>query len=155
MDPPPSDTRDPSRFVSLLSDISKVATKTRDSNLTNLGPSKSSDYPALRVFSRWVAYLRTTFENQVIEDSSIPIFQLLFPDIDVSRRYDMQEARLAQHLAQTFGISSNPGGGGSCLSRWSTDGSSGCLGAEVSKLLSTAAGVSAFSETLLGGSSLN
>ena len=146
---------DPSRFVSLLSDISKVATKTRDSNLTGLGASKSNDYPALRVFSRWVAYLRTTFEHQVVEDSSIAIFQLLFPDMDVNRRYDMQEARLAQHLAQAFGISNNPGGRGSCLSRWGTDGSSGCLGVEVSKTLAAAAGVSAFPETLFDGSSLN
>lgn len=155
MDSPPSDTPDPPRFISLVSDISKVATKTRDSNLNNLGPSKSNDYPALRVFSRWVAYLRATFEHQVIEDSSIAIFQLLFPDMDVNRRYDMQEARLAQHLAQAIGISGNPGGRGSCLSRWSADGSSGCLGVEVSKILAAAAGVSAFSDTLLDGSSPN
>jgi len=73
----------------------------------------------------------------------------------VNRRYDMQEARLAQHLAQAFGISGNSGGRGSCLLRWSTDGSSGCLGAEVGKILSAATGVSAFPETLLDGSSLS
>jgi len=151
----PSDTPHPSRFVSLLSDLSKAATKTRDSNFTSLGASKSNDYPALRVFSRWVAYLRTTFEHQVVEDSSIAIFQLLFPDMDVNRRYDMQEARLAQYLVQVFGISGDPGGKGSRLSRWSTDGSSGCLGTEVSKILAAAAGVSAFPETLIHKSSLN
>ena len=140
---------DPSRFVSLLSDISKVATKTRDSNHVSSSTSKTKDYPALRVFSRWVAYIRTTFERQAVEDSSIAIFQLLFPDMDVNRRYDMQEARLAKHLAQVFGLSGNSGGRGSHLSRWNADGSSGCLGAEVSKVLAAATGVSASSRTVI------
>jgi hypothetical protein len=137
------DALDFCRFVSLLSDISKVATKTRDSGLTGPSASKNKDYPALRIFSRWVAYLRATFEHKAVEDSSIAIFQLLFPELDVNRRYDMQEARLAQHLAHIFGVSSSAGGRGSRLSRWMVDGSSGCLGAEVREVLAVPTGVSA------------
>ncbi|KAF9653358.1 DNA ligase/mRNA capping enzyme, partial [Thelephora ganbajun] len=136
------DTLTSSRFVSLLSGISKVATKTQESNFTGSSTSETKDYPALRVFSRWVAYLRKTFEHKAIEDSSMAIFQLLFPDMDVNRRYDMQEARLAQHLARIFGVSSNSGGRGLCLLRWSTDGLSGCLGIEVREILAAAVGIS-------------
>ena len=90
-----------------------------------------------------------------MEDSSIAIFQLLFPDMDVNRKYDMQEARLAQHLAKVFGVSSNSGGIGSRLSRWSADGSSGCLGTELNKILAAAIGVSTTSNTATDGSSVN
>ena len=65
----------------------------------------------------------------------------------------MQEARLAQHLAQAFGVSGNSGGRGSSLSRWSTDGSLGCLGTEVGKILAAAAGVSASQRFVLDGCS--
>lgn len=123
----------------MLSDISKVATKPRGSNPST---SKTKDYPALHVFSRWVAYLRTTFEPQVIKDSSIAIFRLLFPDMDVNRRYDMQEARLAQQLVHVFGASSDSKGRRSFLTRWNVDGSSGCLGAEVGATLEALVGVS-------------
>ena len=149
------DTLDFCRFVSLLSDISKVATKTRDSGLTGPGASKNKDYPALRIFSRWVAYLRTKFEPGTVEDSSVAIFQLLFPEIDVNRRYDMQEARLAQHLARIFGVSSNSGGRGSRLSRWMVDGSSGCLGAEVRGVLEAPVGVSTLLDVVTAGNSVN
>lgn len=137
------DALDSYRFVSLLSDISKVATKARDSGLTGSAPLKNKEYPALRILSRWVAYVRKTFEHEAIEGSSIAIFRLLFPDMDVNRRYDMQEARLAQHLARIFGVSSNSGGRGSRLLRWMADGSSGCLGVEVRVTLAAAPGVSA------------
>ena len=90
-----------------------------------------------------------------MEDSSIAIFQLLFPDMDVNRKYDMQEARLAQHLATVFGVSSNSGGIGPCLSRWSGDGSSGCLGTELSEILAAAIGVSTSSNIATDGSSVN
>lgn len=67
----------------------------------------------------------------------------------------MQEARLAQHLARVFGISSNSGGRGSRLSRWMADGSSGCLGAEVREVLAVPTGVSASQNVVAGGSSMN
>lgn len=60
----------------------------------------------------------------------------------------MQEARLAQNLARIFGVSGNPGGGMSRLSRWGADGSSGCLGAEVREILTAAPGVSALTGTI-------
>ena len=74
--------------------------------------------------------------------------------MDVKRRYDMQEARLAQHLAQVFGVSRDSGGRGLRLSRWNADGSSGCLGTEVGEILAAAAGVSASLKTALDGGSV-
>lgn len=142
------------RFASLLSDISKAATKTRDPGLTGPNALGNKDYPALRIFSRWVAYLQTKFEPKAIKDSSIPIFRLFFPDLDVNRRYDMQETRLAQHLARTFGVSSKSGGRGSRLSNWMVGGSSGCLGAEVREILAAATGVSASPNVFPNGSSV-
>ena len=59
----------------------------------------------------------------------------------MDRRYDMQEARLGQHLAGVFGASSNSTGRGSRLARWNADGSRGCLGAEVRKAMETLVGV--------------
>ena len=109
---------------------SKATTKTRDSDPTRPNALKSGDYPALRVFSRRVEQLRTIFETQVVEDSSFAVFQL-FPDMDVNRRYDMQEARLGRHLAGAYGASNNSTGRGRCLARWNANGSRGCLGAEV------------------------
>jgi DNA ligase-4 len=93
------------------------------------------------------------FEGQAIEDYSIAIFRLSFPDMDVNRRYDMQEARLAQHLAHIFGASRNSGGRASSLSRWNADGSSGCLGIEVREILAAAASVSASRRTATDGGS--
>ena len=66
----------------------------------------------------------------------------------MDRRYDMQEARLAQHLAHIFGVSSNSGGRGSHLPRWSADGSLGCLGFEVREVLAAATSVSVPPKTL-------
>ena len=125
--------------------------KTRNSNLTGPGTSKNKDYPAIRVFSQWVAYLRATFEHKEIEDTSTAIFRLLFPDMDVNRRFDMQEARLAQHLIRILGTSTRVNATGSRLSRWSADGSSGCLGVEVREILAAAPGVSTTPEIALDG----
>jgi hypothetical protein len=66
----------------------------------------------------------------------------------------MQEARLAQRLAQVFGVLGNSSGRGSCLSRWNTDGSSGCLGTGVMDILAAAASVSASHKTVTDGSSV-
>jgi len=72
----------------------------------------------------------------------------------VNRRYDMQETRLAQHLAHVFGTTSDPKGDGSRLARWNADGSSGCLGVEVGVALGASAVVSASYGTFIGASSV-
>ena len=127
--------------------------KTQGSNLTGYNTLKPKDYPALHVFSKWVVYLRATFEPQVIEGSSVAVFQLLFPDMDVNRRYDMQEARLAQNLARVFSASDDSKGRGSCLASWNADGSWGCLGAEVKATLEASIGVRASPSTVTDTSS--
>lgn len=68
--------------------------------------------------------------------------------MDVNRKYDMQEARLAQHLARVFGTSNDSKGRGSCLARWNVDGSWGCLGAEVMTVLEASAGVRTLPSTV-------
>lgn len=59
----------------------------------------------------------------------------------MDRRYDIQEARLGQHLAGVFDASNNSAGRGSSLARWNEDGSRGCLGAEVRKAMRAPVGV--------------
>lgn len=71
----------------------------------------------------------------------------------MNRRYDVQETRLAQHLAHVFGTKNDSKGRGSRLARWNADGSSGCLGVEVGAVLDTSAGVSASYGTVIGASS--
>ena len=65
----------------------------------------------------------------------------------MNRKFDMQEARLAQQLARVFGHPGNSGGRRSRLSSWSADGSSGCLGAEVREFLTATTSVSVSSRT--------
>jgi len=74
--------------------------------------------------------------------------------MDVNRRYDMQEARLAQHLARVFGASNDPKGRGSGLTRWNVDGSRGCLGAEVRAILEASVGVRALPSTITDANSV-
>ena len=69
--------------------------------------------------------------------------------MDANRRYDIQEARLAQNLARVFGASNNPKGRGSRLTRWNVDGSYGCLGAEVRAILEASAGVRTLPNTVI------
>ena len=74
--------------------------------------------------------------------------------MDVNRRYDMQEARLAQNLARVLGASNDPKGRGSWLTRWSVDGSWGCLGAEVRAILEASVGVRALLSTVTDANSV-
>lgn len=57
------------------------------------------------------------------------IFKLLFPEEDHARKYDMQETRLSQHLAECFSVNSQN------FQSWCSENSSGCLGAEVKVVL--------------------
>ncbi|OSX64101.1 hypothetical protein POSPLADRAFT_1088234, partial [Postia placenta MAD-698-R-SB12] len=63
------------------------------------------------------------------------IFRLLFPDHDADRKYGMQEARLAQYLAEIIGVSTSPGGRGNALVNWNGENAIGCLGNEVQDVL--------------------
>ncbi|KAF8909426.1 hypothetical protein CPB84DRAFT_1766114 [Gymnopilus junonius] len=54
---------------------------------------------------------------------------MLFPEEDVDRKYDIQEVRMTQLLAQCFGI------GGKAFEKWSLEEASGCLGQELRVVL--------------------
>ncbi|KAF8216343.1 hypothetical protein K438DRAFT_1703159 [Mycena galopus ATCC 62051] len=108
-------------FVSLLREIS-VHSRSKKAG------TKRDKYPALVTLSNWIKTLRTKFAPLPSNTTAI-VFRLLFPEEDTRRKYDMQETRLASALADCFGTSATP------LCQWAADGSSGCLGEEVLKVL--------------------
>jgi hypothetical protein len=50
---------------------------------------------------------------------------MLFPDEDIRRRYDIQETKMSQLLADCFGVEAK------FFQKWSLEESSGCLGQEL------------------------
>jgi DNA ligase-4 len=63
-------------------------------------------------------------------------FQLLFPEEDVHRKYDIQETRMAQLLADCFGIENET------FESWSLEEATGCLGQELKVVLERSCSVS-------------
>ncbi|KAJ7918946.1 DNA ligase N terminus-domain-containing protein [Mycena leptocephala] len=100
-------------FVSLLREISRHS-RSRKTGIRR--DTHNASYPALRVCP-------------LPANTTAIVFRLIFPEEDTRRKYDMQETRLASALSDCFGISATP------LRQWSADGSSGCLGQEVLKVL--------------------
>ncbi|KAJ7439863.1 hypothetical protein FB451DRAFT_1445409 [Mycena latifolia] len=111
-------------FVSLLREISHH--RPRKAGIRR--DKYSASYPALAVFRKWVARLRSEF-SPLPEGTTKIVFRMLFPEEDTRRKYGMQETKLACALANCFGISAK------ALDQWRTDGSSGCLGQEVFNVL--------------------
>lgn len=62
-------------------------------------------------------------------------FLLLFPEEDVHRKYDIQETRMAQLLADCFGIDSKT------FETWSLEQATGCLGQELKVVLQRSSSV--------------
>ncbi|KAJ7126560.1 hypothetical protein C8R43DRAFT_1134885 [Mycena crocata] len=111
-------------FVSLLREIS-LHSRPRKAGVKR---DKHIAYPALAIFGKWIARLRSEFAP-LPEGTTATVFRLLFPEEDARRKYDMKETRLASTLADCFGVSAEP------LRKWGTDGSSGCLGDQVLKIM--------------------
>ncbi|KAJ7634197.1 hypothetical protein DFH06DRAFT_1221373 [Mycena polygramma] len=112
-------------FVSLLREIARHS---RPGRKTGTKHHHNASYPALLTFCNWITRLRTDFAP-LPENTTAIVFRLLFPDEDSRRKYDMQETRLASALANCLGVSAT------ILCQWAGDGSSGCLGEEVLKIL--------------------
>ncbi|KAJ7245174.1 hypothetical protein B0H12DRAFT_1211485 [Mycena haematopus] len=112
-------------FVSLLREISLYS---RPKKTGTKHDEPSASYPALLILNNWVKTLRSKFAPLPPNTTAI-VFRLLFPEEDTRRKYDMQETRLASALADCFGTSAIP------LRQWAADGSSGCLGEELLKVL--------------------
>ncbi|KAF7356774.1 DNA ligase [Mycena venus] len=111
-------------FVSLLREISLHSRPKK----TGTKRDKYSSYPALATLKNWISTLRSKF-SPLPENTTAIVFRLLFPEEDARRKYDMQETRLASALADCFGCDHVP------LGQWAANGSSGCLGEQVLKVL--------------------
>jgi DNA ligase 4 len=122
----------PLSFVSLLREISKVPPRTTRNLSTD-------SHTTLRILNKWITELRQRY-SPLPHGTTATVFLLLFPEDDLRRKYDMQEARLACQLAKCFGVSAE--GRGELLRRWDGETTLGCLGGEVMKVLEEASSVS-------------
>jgi len=119
-------------FSSLIREISKVRpsqSKSRPKRGSNL------DYPAFRIFRKWVEELHKRF-SPLPPNTTCTCFQLLFPEEDVHRKYNIQETRMAQLLADCFGIDNK------AFENWSQEEATGCLGQELKVVLQRSCSVS-------------
>ncbi|KAF7977593.1 hypothetical protein HWV62_3192 [Athelia sp. TMB] len=115
-------------FVSLLREISRIRPRSlRDFSADNNGPRE--------VFRKWVENLRRRF-SPLPDGTTAAVFLILFPEEDSRRKYGMQEARLAQELANCLGVSMK--GRGEALRQWNGETATGCLGAEIGKVVDSA-----------------
>ena len=80
--------------------------------------------------------LRRRFEPLPPNTTSV-CFRLLFPEEDVSRKYDIQETRMTRLLADCFGIDIKT------FEKWSLEEATGCLGQELRIVLERTCSVSA------------
>ncbi|KDQ19564.1 hypothetical protein BOTBODRAFT_28144 [Botryobasidium botryosum FD-172 SS1] len=91
-----------------------------------------------KVIRGWISSLRQPLPPK----TGVILFRLLFPEEDVRRKYDIQEARLAKLLPEVLGVTADGlGARGSRLVNWAGGGSlmarsvSGCLGHEVEHIM--------------------
>ncbi|KAF5383833.1 hypothetical protein D9615_003674 [Tricholomella constricta] len=111
-------------FCSLLREISQSPSHKAAAGHRYNNPN----YPALTILRRWVNKLRKDFTPLPAGTSAI-VFKLLFPDEDHGRKFDMQETRLSQNIADCFGIDKG------FLGKWFSENASGCLGEELKLVL--------------------
>ena len=121
-------------FSSLVREISKLRPSQSRMRSKRSGIS-ILDYPASRIFRRWVEELRTRFAP-LPPDTTATCFRLLFPEEDVQRKYGIQETRMARLLADCFGIDYM------AFDSWSLEEATGCLGQEVKVVLERSCSVS-------------
>ncbi|KAF9005904.1 ATP-dependent DNA ligase [Cyathus striatus] len=109
-------------FCSLLREIAKIHPR-KWSNRHTL-----DTHPALDIFKRWLDSLRIHFSPLPTHTVAICL-RFLFPEEDIRRKYEIQEARLIKHLTESLGLNKD------ALKGWSDEESVGCLGEEVKKAL--------------------
>ncbi|KAG8965975.1 hypothetical protein FRC03_012710 [Tulasnella sp. 419] len=113
-----------SQFQSLVQAIADIEPKPT-------GQSKPASNDTAGVFRRWI----TSLGSSSTPRTGLIVFRLLFPESDNRRRYDLKETRLAKHLATCLEVPTNEGTRGHRLKNWTEDGSSGCLGDEVRRVM--------------------
>ena len=123
-------------FVELVGAIAKV----KPHKVLEKQPKdiRHFDTPAYKTFKRWVIALYDRY-SPIPPNTTTIVFRFLFPDEDGRRKYGMQEAQLAQHLIKIFGVSAGTDGRGERLKNWKGEDAFGCLGDEVSAVMSATA----------------
>lgn len=110
-------------FCSVVREISKLPVRR-----TRAQRIEHNDYPALQVFRQWVEELYRRFSPLPSNTTAI-CFRMLFPEEDIHRRYDIQEFKMTQLLADCFGVEPK------LFQKWSLEEASGCLGQELKVVL--------------------
>ncbi|KZT70831.1 hypothetical protein DAEQUDRAFT_688765 [Daedalea quercina L-15889] len=118
-------------FVSLIEHISRIKPRKANSHGHKGNPHLNSS--VVQTFRKWVTELHRRYDPLPPGTTAI-VFRLLFPEEDAKRKYDMQEARLAQVLSNTLGLSGRRRGRGEGLVNWKAESAIGCLGLEIRKL---------------------
>ncbi|PSR73821.1 hypothetical protein PHLCEN_2v10391 [Hermanssonia centrifuga] len=116
-------------FASLLQAIASVKPKKVGSKTDTRKPPA-----ALQTLKRWIEEVHKRYSPLPPSTTEV-FFRLLFPEEDVSRKYGIQEAKLAQYLAKILAVSTERDGRGRALVDWKAENSVGCLGAEVRNLM--------------------
>ncbi|KAF9525984.1 hypothetical protein CPB83DRAFT_896582 [Crepidotus variabilis] len=116
-------------FSALIRQISKIPPSPPGKS-----PSTTKDHPATRVFERWTTELRRQFSPLPSGTTAI-CFRFLFPEEDIQRKYDIQENRLTNLIANCYGMDSTS------FDLLGGEEATGCLGHEVKSIL-----MKAFSE---------
>lgn len=126
-------------LVSLVDAFAAVKRK-RAGHTNHHGKGQDSLYA--KTLNNWVKTVQGQ-HSQLPGGTVATFFRLFFPEEDVSRKYGLQETRLAGYLSDIYGVSTAKGCRGAYLRAWNADNAVGCLGAEVKKLLeSTSSSVS-------------
>ena len=118
-------------IVDLLNAIAKVAPKPVSHNRHG----EPNQRPARDVFKKWLTHFRSEHPNPPKGTTAI-IFKLLFPECDTQRKYNMQEKKLGQVIADALGLHDHE------FENWHLGGYSGTLGLEVWKAMRKSATVS-------------
>ncbi|KIJ62038.1 hypothetical protein HYDPIDRAFT_42295 [Hydnomerulius pinastri MD-312] len=118
-------------FVSLLREITRIPARTTSSRLNKSARGTSTHSPRI-VLSRWIETLRGKY-SPLPRGTTASVFRLLFPEDDTQRKYDLQETRLAQSLAQCLDSSTVFARDAARLKDWCKERASGCLGEELLK----------------------
>ncbi|KZT61412.1 hypothetical protein CALCODRAFT_9671 [Calocera cornea HHB12733] len=116
-------------FSRLIEEFGKVKPENasrRSSSASSAGKSRKH----MDVLQSWLARL----DHPLCPGTGTAFFHFLFPEEDMDRKYNMQEAKLSRLLADVFVVDATPGKRGHRLACWK-ESAEGCLGREVQLLL--------------------
>ncbi|EKM49924.1 uncharacterized protein PHACADRAFT_178551 [Phanerochaete carnosa HHB-10118-sp] len=118
-------------FVFLCEAFASVEPK----NATNTkNQKKNQESFCVKTLRNWTKALHERY-SPLPDGTAATFFRLFFPEEDVSRKYGMQETRLAGYIADIFGVSTNRDSRGASLRKWGGSDATGCLGREVQSLM--------------------